>query len=61
MNREATLASANEVLIRQMLDILRKVESEVVTQIEQNGVEAKAVVNTGITRISFIMIWIFSC
>ncbi|MBB6274462.1 signal transduction histidine kinase/FixJ family two-component response regulator [Pedobacter cryoconitis] len=59
LDREATLASANEVLIRQMLDILRKVESEVVTQIEQNGVEAKAVVNTGITRISFIMIGFF--
>jgi signal transduction histidine kinase/CheY-like chemotaxis protein len=59
LNREATLASANEVLIRQMLDILRKVESEVVTQIEQNGIEAKAVVNTGITRISFIMIGFF--
>lgn len=59
LNREATLANANEVLIRQMLDILRKVESEVVTQIEQNGVEAKAVVNTGITRISFIMIGFF--
>ena len=59
LDREATLASANEVLIRQILDILRKVESEVVTQIEQNGVEAKAVVNTGIARISFIMIGFF--
>jgi signal transduction histidine kinase/FixJ family two-component response regulator len=59
LDREAILASANEVLIRQMLDILRKVESEVVAQIEQNGVEAKAVVNTGITRISFIMIGFF--
>jgi signal transduction histidine kinase/CheY-like chemotaxis protein len=59
LNREAVLANANDVLIRQMLDILRKVESEVVTQIEQNGVQAKAVVNTGITRISFIMIGFF--
>lgn len=59
LNREAVLANANDVLIRQMLDILRKVESEVVTQIEQNGIQAKAVVNTGITRISFIMIGFF--
>jgi len=59
LDREALLANANNVLINQMLDILRKVESEVVTQIEQNGVAAKKVVNTGITRISFIMIGFF--
>ena len=59
LDREALLANANNVLINQMLDILRKVESEVVTQIEQNGVAAKEVVNTGITRISFIMIGFF--
>lgn len=59
LDREAILANANDVLIRQMLDILRKVEGEVVAQIEKNGIEAKAVVNTGITRISFIMIGFF--
>lgn len=59
LDREAILANANDALIRQMLDILRKVESEVVAQIEQNGIEAKAVVNTGIERISFIMIGFF--
>lgn len=59
LDREALLANANNVLISQMLDILRKVESEVVAQIEQNGIAAKAVVNTGITRISFIMIGFF--
>lgn len=59
LDKEAVLASANDALIRQMLDILRKVEGEVVTQIEQNGIQAKAVVNTGITRISFIMIGFF--
>lgn len=59
LDREAVLANANDVLIRQMLDILRKVEAEVVAQIEQNGIAAKAVVNTGITRISFIMIGFF--
>jgi signal transduction histidine kinase/CheY-like chemotaxis protein len=59
LDREAMLASANDLLISQMLDILRKVEAEVVAQIEQNGIQAKAVVNTGITRISFIMIGFF--
>lgn len=59
LNREAVLANANNRLINQMLDILRKVEAEVVAQIEQNGIEAKAVVNTGITRISVIMIGFF--
>jgi signal transduction histidine kinase/FixJ family two-component response regulator len=59
LDREAVLANANEALTRQMLDILRKVESEVVAQIEQNGIQAKAVVNTGIARISWIMIGFF--
>ncbi|MET1055327.1 MAG: ATP-binding protein [Pedobacter sp.] len=59
LDREAVLANANDALTRQMLDILRKVEAEVVSQIEQNGIQAKAVVNTGITRISWIMIGFF--
>ena len=59
LDREAVLASANDALIRQMLDILRKVESEAVAQIEQNGIQAKSVVNTGINRISLIMIGFF--
>lgn len=59
LDREAVLAEANNKLINQMLDILRKVEGEVVAQIEQNGIRAKEVVNTGITRISFIMIGFF--
>ena len=59
LNREAVLANANNLLINQMLDILRKVEAEVVAQIEQNGVQAKEVVNTGITRISIIMVGFF--
>lgn len=59
LNKEAELAKANNRLINQMLDILRKVESEVVTQIEQNGIQAKHVVNTGINTISVIMIVFF--
>ncbi|EDM37004.1 two-component system sensor histidine kinase [Pedobacter sp. BAL39] len=59
LSREAQLANANNRLISQMLDILRKVESEVVTQIEQNGIQAKHVVNTGINTITIIMVVFF--
>lgn len=59
LNKEAELANANNRLINQMLDILRKVESEVVTQIELNGIQAKHVVNTGINTISVIMLVFF--
>lgn len=59
LNKEAELANANNRLINQMLDILRKVESEVVTQIELNGIQAKHVVNTGINTISIIMLVFF--
>jgi len=56
LNREAVLANANSLLVSQMLDVLRKVESEVVSQIEVNGIQAKKVVNTGINTISLIML-----
>lgn len=59
LNREAMLANANNQLISQMLDVLRKVESEVVGQIELNGMQAKNVVNTGINTISIIMLVFF--
>ncbi|SMC77404.1 ATP-binding protein [Pedobacter africanus] len=59
LNREAMLANANNQLISQMLDVLRKVESEVVAQIELNGMQAKNVVNTGINTISVIMLVFF--
>ncbi|TCD02583.1 ATP-binding protein [Pedobacter psychroterrae] len=56
LNREAVLAEANSKLVVQMLDVLRKVEIEVVNQIEANGIQAKKVVNTGISTISVIML-----
>ncbi|HWW39067.1 MAG TPA: hypothetical protein VNZ46_07150, partial [Pedobacter sp.] len=43
LNKEAVLANANSLLISQMLGILKKVESEAVAQIEQNGIQAKKV------------------
>jgi signal transduction histidine kinase/DNA-binding response OmpR family regulator len=59
LNTETILTDANNVLISQMLDVLRKVESEVVAQIELNGIQAKKVVNTGITTIGIIMLVFF--
>lgn len=59
LNREAMLTNANNKLTSQMLDVLRKVESEVVAQLELNGLQAKNVVNTGINTISMIMLVFF--
>lgn len=59
LNREAVLANANNRLISQMLDILRKVEGEALAQIELNSVLAKKVVHTGITRMTVIMVVFF--
>jgi signal transduction histidine kinase/HPt (histidine-containing phosphotransfer) domain-containing protein len=56
INKEAQLANANTRLIGEMLNILRKVEGEAVNQIEQSSIKAKEVVNTGISRISIIML-----
>lgn len=56
LNKEAELATANSLLINQMLDVLRKVETEVVNQIELNGSQAKKVMNTSVTTISIIML-----
>lgn len=59
VTREAILTDANNLLVNQMLNVLRKVESEVVAQIELNGIQAKNVVNTGINTISIIMLVFF--
>lgn len=59
INREARLANANGVLIFQMLEVLTKVENEVVNQIESNALRAKQVVNSGISRITMVMVVFF--
>jgi len=56
LKEEAVLAKANANLIRQMQDLLGKVENEVVSQIEVNSVQAKRVVNTGIDTMGIIMV-----
>ena len=60
IEKEAELANANTKLIGEMLNILRKVEDEAVNQIEKSSVRAREVVNTGISRISMIML-VFFC
>ena len=59
IEKEGELANANTKLIGEMLNILRKVEDEAVNQIEKSSFRAKAVVNTGISRISTIMLVFF--
>jgi signal transduction histidine kinase/FixJ family two-component response regulator len=59
IEKEAELANANTKLIAEMLNILRKVENEAVSQIEESSVKAREVVNTGISRISIIMLVFF--
>ncbi|MET3112968.1 signal transduction histidine kinase/CheY-like chemotaxis protein [Pedobacter sp. CG_S7] len=57
--REAVLAEANNLLIVQMLDILRKVELEAVGEMEQTTFQAKKVVSTGIKQMTIIMVVFF--
>jgi signal transduction histidine kinase/CheY-like chemotaxis protein len=59
INRESKLANANSILISQMLEVLTKVENEVVNQIESNAVHARQVVNSGINRITIVMVVFF--
>jgi signal transduction histidine kinase/HPt (histidine-containing phosphotransfer) domain-containing protein len=59
IDREARLANANGLLISQMLALLTKVENEVVNQIDSTAIQAKEVVNSGITRITLVMVVFF--
>ncbi|WP_443945536.1 ATP-binding protein [Pedobacter sp. AW1-32] len=59
LKREADLSLASNALTNQILQILREVESEAVAQVDLNGLQAKAVVNDGITQITVIIIVFF--
>lgn len=59
IKREAVLAEANNKLTQQMLDILKKVESEVVAQINQDSSKATTLVNQQIKRIGYILVAFF--
>ncbi|PWS31127.1 hybrid sensor histidine kinase/response regulator [Pedobacter paludis] len=59
LKREADLSDASNALTGQMLQILREVEGEAVAQVDLNGIQAKEVVNDGITQITVIIIAFF--
>lgn len=59
LKREANLSTASNALTNQMLQILREVEGEAVAQVDLNGIQAREVVNDGITQITAIIITFF--
>ena len=59
LKREADLSTASNALTNQILQILREVEGEAVAQVDLNGIQAKEVVNDGITQITVIIITFF--
>ncbi len=59
LKREAVLANSSNALTKQMLNILREVEAEVLAQINLNGSAAKKVVNEGVVQITVIIIVFF--
>jgi signal transduction histidine kinase/FixJ family two-component response regulator len=56
VERELELINTNTVLSSQLLSILQEVEKEELQQIRKNNQEASVVVNTGIKRMSGVMI-----
>lgn len=59
IKRELDLATASTQITNQMLNILREVEAEAVSQVDKNSEQAKAVVNQGIDQISLLLIGFF--
>ncbi|WP_316801553.1 ATP-binding protein [Pedobacter frigidisoli] len=59
LKREADLSNASNALTNQILQILREVEGQAVAQVDLNGIQAKEVVNDGITQITAIIITFF--
>ncbi|WP_316832424.1 hybrid sensor histidine kinase/response regulator [Pedobacter aquatilis] len=59
LKREADLSTASNALTNQILQILREVEGQAVAQVDLNGIQAKEVVNDGITQITTIIIAFF--
>lgn len=59
LKREADLSNASNALTAQMLQILREVEGQAVAQVDLNGIQAKEVVNDGISQITAIIITFF--
>lgn len=56
VNREAVLTRSSSTIIRQIMAVLKKVETEVVVQTAQNSLAAKNMVHNSIKRISLILL-----
>lgn len=56
LKREAVLANASFLITKQMLNVLREVETEAVAQLDHNSAQAKQVVNKGISQITAILV-----
>ncbi len=56
VNRESDLNQANSKLIHRILSILKQVEAEAVSQIADENNAARKVVNTSVSRISYIIL-----
>ncbi|MGZ3872761.1 MAG: ATP-binding response regulator [Mucilaginibacter sp.] len=56
VNREAVLVRSSTTIIRQIVNILKRVEMEVVAQTASNNKAAKNMVSSSITRISLIIL-----
>jgi len=59
LKKEAELASSSTALTKQMLNVLKEVEAEALIQIDQNGEQAKDIVNEGVFQIKVIIIAFF--
>lgn len=59
VQQESELALASNTLTRQMLKILREVESQAVSQMDLNGQEARHLVNSSITQITIVLVVFF--
>ena len=56
LKREYDLLSSGHLLTQQMLQVLREVEAEALTQMEANAQQAKGLVSAGVNRIMIIII-----
>lgn len=59
LKKEAELASSSSALTKQMLNVLREVETEALIEIDQNGEQAKNMVSEGVYQIKIIIIVFF--
>lgn len=59
VDREQELATAGNSLVKQLLDVMQKVEKEVLKESDENSIEAKEIVEGGIDYLEWIMLGFF--